>query len=636
MNQDILLSKIVPNPTDTTWAQAYTTLNVYVTLSIENEQAKTPVTSHGKDLLEKLQREFFALDEKTLDNIKKAVGNVSKSIGDEYTYSIIVGAIVNSVLYIVIASDGQVAVKRGGKSGIIAKGVRNEIHGFSGNLKHDDIIIFQTGDFAKKIPLDTLTEYLSTGDVHQIAEDITPLAHEGAKGTECAIIIQYKDLAAKRTTPDNENLETVEDEDTISEDDDSDQIQSESTDAVEPSEEDYSRKNLWEEAKHENRNIEDLEEDSTAEEESSSSRKFPSLSLPFNFANRKILIVGAIVVLLVILIGGIAFQTSSQNDQKRKAEFASVLSPLQEKFEAGSSLSSLNKTLALEDLNEVLKMVDDVLSRYPEGSDEYKALSALKSSIESKISETGGGSSAKNVKEFLKPGGEIKSITAVSARGGELVILDSLGEQVVSVASDGDVDDTYDIKAKDTYMASDDKFIYTLGSSVTRIDKGNGNVTEVLKEAQGNSIDLFGSNFYILSGKEILKYRAPSEDSTDYFTEEPGISGKPTGMSISGSVWVMDDKGQLYKFTKGKKDDFEVTGLESPFSGGAVVYADPDNTNIYVLDVKNQRVVVLSDSGEFQKQYEGNFINNATSFAISEELKTGYVVSKGIITSFDL
>lgn len=54
------------------------------------------------------------------------------------------------------------------------------------------------------------------------------------------------------------------------------------------------------------------------------------------------------------------------------------------------------------------------------------------------------------------------------------------------------------------------------------------------------------------------------------------------------------------------------------------------------MDVKNQRVVVFSEKGEYQTQYEGSFIKNGTSFAIDEKNKKGYVLSGGTIYSFDL
>ncbi|MDO8269988.1 MAG: hypothetical protein Q7T54_04955 [Candidatus Levybacteria bacterium] len=625
MNQDILLSKIVPNSTDTTWAQAYTTLNVYITLSIENEQSKTPVTTHGKDLLEKLQREFFALDDKSLDNIKNAVGNVSKTIGEEYKYSIIVGAIVSNILYIVIASEGQVVIRRGGKSGVIAHGIERQLHGFSGKLKHDDIVVLQTGDFAKKIPLNSLSEYLTTTDVSQIAENITPLIHEHSKGTEGAIILQYKDLSGTEKPEAEEfDLSEAEENEPVSKDD----------------EKSYEHENLWTKPAHENRNIEELVDEKQQEyqDDEKKSRHLPKLPFPsINFRNKKILIAGAVLVLIAILIGGISIQSSRQNDQKREAEFGQIYEPAKKKFDEGASLATLNKTLALEDLSSASNMTKEALSKYKEGSSEYKKLTNLQSQIDEKISSLGGGGSAKNVKEFLKPNDDIKSITSITARAGELVILDGDGEKVVRVNTSGKLGKSYDIEAKDSYVASDDKFIYTMGSSVTRIDKGNGDVSVVLKEVnKGEAFDIFGSNLYVLEGSDILKYKAPSETSTSYFTDKPKFESKPTHMSISGSIWIVEENGTLSRFTKGVKDDFEVTGLQAPFSSGSLLYADPDISNIYVMDVKNQRVVKLTDKGEFQTQYEGSFIKNANSFAIDEENDVGYVLNNNVITSFDL
>src|SRR3989344_2869060 len=70
MDQNILLSKVVANPTDTTWAQAYSTLNLYIVLSIRSEDAEAGIVTSGKELLEKIQREYFSLDDKNITNIK--------------------------------------------------------------------------------------------------------------------------------------------------------------------------------------------------------------------------------------------------------------------------------------------------------------------------------------------------------------------------------------------------------------------------------------------------------------------------------------------------------------------------------------------------------------------------------------
>lgn len=632
MNQDILLSKIVPNATETTWAQAYTTLNVYITLSIEGQTGKNPVATYGKDLLEKLQREFFALDEKSLENIKKAVGNVSKNIEGEYRYSMLVGAIVNNILYIVIASSGQVVIKREEKIGVIASGIEGELHGFSGKLKHDDIIIFETGDFNKKIPLSSLSEYLTSTDVLQIAENITPLIHEDSKGTEGSIILQYKDMNGVGKQEPSEFI--------ISEADEGEDQQPKIPHKQEEQEK-YIPENLWTKERRENTNIENLYEDANQEAEYSDTshreNQRPFIQIPtVRFRNKKIAIFGIAILLILVLVGSIIYQGYKTNQAKQLAEFNKIYQPIKDKFDEGVKLSTLNKSLALEDFNTSESLAKNTLNKLSKGSEEYKKLSDLELQITGKISEIGGGSSAQNVKEFVKPEGKLKSITALTARGGTLTILDKEGEQVATITPDGKVKKTFDIKNRDSYISADDKFIYTMGDTVTSIDRGNGNVKQIIKSAKGNSLDIFGSNVYTLTDRDILKYRAPSYDSSSYFTDTPTFKSTPVSMSISGPIWVLEKDGTVERFTKGKNDSITLSGLGGALAEGAQIYADPDNNNVYILDVKNQRVVVFNEKGEYQNQYEGSFIKDGSAFAIDEKNKIGYVLSGSTVYSFDL
>lgn len=630
MNQNILLSKIVPNTTDTTWSQAYTTLNVYMTLSIENENSKTPITSYGKELLEKLQREFFALDDKSLEHIKKAVSNVVKSIEPEYKYSILIGAIVSDILYIVVASVGTVIIKRDGKAGIIAEGQEDGLVGFSGRLTHDDIVIFETGDFAKKMPISTLQEYLSSSDVSQIAENITPLVHEQSQGTEAAIILQFKDLSKKQKVSTDEIIQ--EDED-VMEKSGKQLIEDEKVDKPETHE------NLWTKPVNENRGIEELDEEVLKEDEEmyQEEKKHTSFKFPkFNFVNKRILIAIVIVLLIGGLFGGIMFQQVQKASKQRGAQFQKIYSPAQSKFEEGLSLASINKSEAIITLNDAIKLVNDGLSTFPESSNEYKKLSGLKSEIENKISEIGGGSSAKNIKEVLKAEDELSSIDSVTLKGRDVVIGNSNSKKA-AIVTDGKIKKIFDAKGSIEFISSDDKFIYTMGDGgIIKIDRGNGKAEIIIENAKGSAIDVFGGNVYTLTGNDVKKYRSPSYQEASYFASTPDFKNTPIDMSISGPVYVLETGGTIERYTKGKKDDFTLKGLIAPFADNARLYTDGDFENLYIMDVKNQRVVVLNNKGEYQNQYEGKFIKDAKSFAIDEKNKIGYVVSNNTLFSFDL
>ncbi|MCL4419162.1 hypothetical protein M1146_03610, partial [Patescibacteria group bacterium] len=101
------LSQVVANSTETTWSQVYSTLNLFITISLKDNNQQI-VVSLGKEILEKLQREYFAIDKKNLSSIKKAVENVVKNIDTGIDYSIILSVLINNILYVVIASEGYV------------------------------------------------------------------------------------------------------------------------------------------------------------------------------------------------------------------------------------------------------------------------------------------------------------------------------------------------------------------------------------------------------------------------------------------------------------------------------------------------------------------------------------------------
>src|SRR5690606_23946452 len=115
MNSQFLIAKLAATATDTAWSQAYSTLNFYVTISVKlDTSAENPpeesLAQIGKELLERLQREYFSLDEKTLESIKTAVSTTVDSVPPSIVYSLVLVTNNASTLYIVTAGEGAVII----------------------------------------------------------------------------------------------------------------------------------------------------------------------------------------------------------------------------------------------------------------------------------------------------------------------------------------------------------------------------------------------------------------------------------------------------------------------------------------------------------------------------------------------
>lgn len=81
--------------------------------------------------------------------------------------------------------------------------------------------------------------------------------------------------------------------------------------------------------------------------------------------------------------------------------------------------------------------------------------------------------------------------------------------------------------------------------------------------------------------------------------------GKAVSITVDGAVYILSADGQISKTYADEKQDFVIDGLTDPFNSPTKIIADKnaDTGSLYVLDAKNNRVVVLSKSGKYQSQY---------------------------------
>ncbi|MFC1622354.1 hypothetical protein ACFL13_03190, partial [Patescibacteria group bacterium] len=127
-------------------------------------------------------------------------------------------------------------------------------------------------------------------------------------------------------------------------------------------------------------------------------------------------------------------------------------------------------------------------------------------------------------------------------------------------------------------------------------------------------------NIYSLKDGKITKY-VPEEGSLTGSTwgEDEALK-TAKDLDVAYSIFVLTDNN-LMAYTSGEKGDFEITGLDKPFANAVQVVASIDFDNIYVADAGNGRVVVLSNEGEFVKQFklEGKNWNNLRGISVSAD-----------------
>lgn len=628
---NLAFAKLVSNPTASAWSQAYDAGKLFAVLSLEAEiqpEKLDALNVDGKEILATLEQEFFTLENKDLDSIKRAITTATSKIDPKFVPSFVIVYVVGNILYLFIHGKGKVVLKRGSKIGTLLDGgdTNGELKSASGYLQDKDVVIMQTDKFSKIVSPQGLAMSLDNETPNDIAEALAPNVHEKEDGAAAALFVEYREdktfVAAMEaqglkpeTTPVAEagalTPPPLDFEDQPEEIKEPMESQTETAETNSP------------EAQTEPTLTEELKEDQGelgAEGEKmftpispvgfpsrrgrmSFLRNFRLNRLPLPHSRRVLLTIGIIV--LVIFIGSIFFAINNKNSAADKALFAKVYAEAQSKYNEGQGLVDLNQSLAREDFQSAQQILNDNKDKFKKGSDEEKQILDLLTKVNAALDESSG------AKE-------------VSAK--EIDLSDSTYLSTVS-------------KNKSSkYFAQNTDSVYFIDSKgIQKVSKSSGSTTQIISKdwTTPGGLGVYLANFYVLDKTDNVFKFVPTVVASksayaksDYLTATPSLDSA-VAMAIDGSIYVLYDDGSIEKYNKGVKQTFSVTGLDKKLSSPTKIWTDADSDNVYVLDNGNSRIISLNKDGAFQAAYSSSLLKNAIDFEVVESSKTINFLSGG-------
>lgn len=343
MDNNISFSKIVATPTLNSWSQAYNAGKFFAVLSLEKTQEFTSdlesLNILGRDLLERLEQEFFTIEDKNLESIKKAISNTFEDNIEGINLSFASCAFINNVLYLFALGKAKAFMKRGENFGLVLDSANSkDVNSSSGFVKEKDLIVLGTDAFSQIITMDELNFSLNDFPPTEIAESLAPKIHKAENGKISAIIIKY----GKPQT---------------------------SEEPKEP-----------------------IKEKMTDEKLYSSFEKYLNLLKSklkgpnIHFNPTKKLFLAASVIIVGILILSVFLTIQKQNNAKFKALFAQVYSEALKKYDEGQSLSDLNKNLARDSFLSAQKILTDNKDKFPTKSQEATQTQELLKKVQNGLS----------------------------------------------------------------------------------------------------------------------------------------------------------------------------------------------------------------------------------------------------------
>jgi hypothetical protein len=326
-------------------------------------------------------------------------------------------------------------------------------------------------------------------------------------------------------------------------------------------------------------------------------------SLPHS---KKVLLTIALILVLV-LTGTIMLALKKQGDAKIKEAYAQVYVEAEKKYEEGQSLLDLNQALARDSFSEAKKILEGGQNKFSKGSKERKEVEELLTKVNQALSDSSG----------------VSRVTPTEVSKSESDLLSFALEQKGGL-----------------HFTKDDKNVYTVTRTAVLSD-----AKELFKNSgdweDAGGMGTFFGNIYILdkASNQILKFVATSGGQfgqSNYFqaSQKPDLSTAQS-MAIDGSIYVLLKDGTVFKYTKGNKDNWEVTGLDKPLSNPTRIYTDAQS-NIYILDNGNSRIVELGRDGRYLSQFVAPVLKDAREMDVDESAGEIFILSGSKIYSIDL
>jgi len=593
---NLSFAKIVATPTLSSWSQAYNAGSLFIVLSLscDDEELQKELPQKGKQILNNLEAEFFGLEEKNFDTIKKAITASLLDLNEEVLLSLSLTYCKEDALYCFIIGNGRITLKRSDKIGIILEelsATSREIKSSSGYLETDDLILIQTSQFAESVPAKTILEALENTLPNDIAETISPSVHGGSEGGASAIVLSYKGVSR---TLDEEIIEK----------EDVENIPSKSPDLTTPptpfpiNQPPDLTKDVPVHSVPEQR--EETNEEFTEETNSPSFMDSLKSRLP-HLPNRRLprqkkLLLGVALLLIGILVVSIFVVQRHSQSNSEHALFVQIYDSAKKDYDEGEGLLSLNKALALDDYKSAKTTLDGASGKFKAGSGDAQKIAELTAKVDARLAELGGSSTP--------------SVTEADAASAP--VLKAL------------LDDSTLLGATE-----EDDTVYTLSSKSIQSDS-----KELVKNddnwQNAKALGTFSGNFYVLDPKEgLIKFVPAGDDyaASTYFKGDSPSLTNAVSLAIDSSIYILFSDGSIQKYTKGTKDSFTLTGLTKSFSSPKSIYTSAEIENLYVLDANNSRIVSLDKSGTFISEYTSEILKNAKAITVSDDGKTAYILS---------
>ena len=350
---------------------------------------------------------------------------------------------------------------------------------------------------------------------------------------------------------------------------------------------------------------------------------------------RRAKVIQVVVVMVILLSLSLGIALVNRANSAKTADFNEKVQSVEEKLTEAKNLATISPERSKELLLEVGQVITEAQS-LGISSAKLDELTALYNTLQEEIRKV----YEVSLEEFYSS--ENLSIGGLVQTANHFIILDKNGPKIISINKKSRVEKELFSKEVNLISESGGNIYVQSSLGVEKIDTATPNVTKILDASSdwGNLVSsgTYRGNLYLLDSekKEVWKHVAVGGGlarAQKYFKDTNNI-GEPLAMAVDGAIWVGNKDGALFRFLAGKKEKFEIDGLDKPFGEIRDIYTEEGSNTLFILDKGNKRVVLLDKSGKYLSQYTSDQFGSAVDLLANESNKTIFIGVGNSIKSF--
>lgn len=169
----------------------------------------------------------------------------------------------------------------------------------------------------------------------------------------------------------------------------------------------------------------------------------------------------------------------------------------------------------------------------------------------------------------------------------------------------------------------------------------NSSIKTLILSTSITSWSSYADKIYALdpTKKQILKISQPlsnNPQTQNWLQDGFAITEKTVQILVDGDIWLVSNDGKIYRFTRGKNQNFTINNLSKALGNNLKLYTENGWDKIYVLDFDNTRLLTIRKSGTVEEQFDSPEIATCQNFVINNQQDKAWLLCNTQIKEIDL